>query len=168
MRSWAQLVYSKRSPGARRGCLPTTPSPFTSSTFPVASVMIQWRLRSWAGSPPSLRISTVYMKAYWWDSGLLRSGQNVGFTVTRMPSVVAEDMPHNWLARRPDASQTYQPGRRSVPELLIPPERGGLVTSVGTPGSSAALGQMSEAMMEASSTPPMTASDTPMGTWMPK
>ena len=33
----------KDSPGASTGCWPTTPGPFTSSTWPVPSVMIQWR-----------------------------------------------------------------------------------------------------------------------------
>ena len=37
-------VYSNDSPGARVGCSPTTPSPFTSCTWLLASVMIQWRL----------------------------------------------------------------------------------------------------------------------------
>ena len=41
-------VYWNVWPGASRGCSPTTPSPRTSSTEPRPSVMIQWRVRSWA------------------------------------------------------------------------------------------------------------------------
>ena len=44
-----QLVYSKVSPGLSSGCWPTTPRPRTSSTWPLASVMIQWRAISCAG-----------------------------------------------------------------------------------------------------------------------
>src|SRR3954468_24352392 len=84
----AQLWYENRSPGARLGCLPTTPSPLTSSTRPLASVMIQWRVRSCAGLEPTLAISTVYMKAKWPASGAERSGQKAGVTVIRIPSVV--------------------------------------------------------------------------------
>ena len=44
------LVYSKLSPGFSSGCWPTTPSPFTSCTLLLASVMIQCRLISCAGT----------------------------------------------------------------------------------------------------------------------
>jgi hypothetical protein len=52
-------VYSKASPGRRIGCFPTTPGPRTSSTCPVASVMIQWRVSSCTVSGPSLEIVMV-------------------------------------------------------------------------------------------------------------
>ena len=46
-------------PGLSRGCSPTTPSPRTSCWLPSASVMIQWRVSSLAGTAPSLRIVMV-------------------------------------------------------------------------------------------------------------
>jgi hypothetical protein len=52
-------VYSKDSPGCSVGCLPTTPGPRTSSTWPVPSVMIQCRVTSFTGSDPSFEIVTV-------------------------------------------------------------------------------------------------------------
>jgi len=54
-----KLVYSKLSPLASRGCCPTTPSPVTSSSSPVASVMSQWRDWSFAGRCPSFEIRMV-------------------------------------------------------------------------------------------------------------
>jgi len=45
--SGTPLVYSKRSPGASTGCSPTTPSPRTIWRWPVASVMIQCRVRNY-------------------------------------------------------------------------------------------------------------------------
>ena len=47
-----QLVYSKFSPGRSTGCAPTTPSPRTSCTLPLASVMIQCRLSQLRGLLP--------------------------------------------------------------------------------------------------------------------
>ena len=58
-KSGTPLVYSNDSPGFRIGCLPTTPVPRTSSTFPAPSVMIQWRVRSWTASGPSFEIVTL-------------------------------------------------------------------------------------------------------------
>ncbi|SUZ91952.1 uncharacterized protein METZ01_LOCUS44806 [marine metagenome] len=42
--SGQKLVYSKDSPGAIRGCSPTTPGPRTSSTCPFPSVICQYRV----------------------------------------------------------------------------------------------------------------------------
>ncbi|CFN75130.1 Uncharacterised protein [Bordetella pertussis] len=53
------LVYSKVSPGASSGCWPTTPRPRTSCTRSSPSVMIQWRLMTWAGCEPVLVMRTV-------------------------------------------------------------------------------------------------------------
>src|SRR6185295_15525457 len=107
----AQLWYEKRSPGPRLGCFPTTPSPLTSSTRPLASVMIQWRLRSCAGTDPTLAISTVYMKAKCPASGAERSGQKAGVTVMRIPSVVVLFMAR-WILRllalRPDQAGRHR------------------------------------------------------------
>jgi len=47
-----QLVYSKDSPGFRIGCWPMTASPRTSSTWPLASLTIQWRAISCAVTSP--------------------------------------------------------------------------------------------------------------------
>ena len=48
------LVYWKDSPGLSSGCWPTTPRPLTSSVWPLASLMIQWREISWAATSPVL------------------------------------------------------------------------------------------------------------------
>ena len=48
------LVYWKDSPGASSGCWPTTPRPLTSSVWPRASLMTQWREISCAGTSPVL------------------------------------------------------------------------------------------------------------------
>ncbi|MND01512.1 hypothetical protein D3C83_205370 [compost metagenome] len=53
------LVYSKLSLGLSSGCSPTTPGPRTSCTWFSASVMIQWRLTSWAATVPVLVIVMV-------------------------------------------------------------------------------------------------------------
>ena len=45
-RELAAREYWNVSPGASSGCSPTTPGPLTSSVWPVASVIIQWRLSS--------------------------------------------------------------------------------------------------------------------------
>ena len=42
-RSWQPLEYWKASPGRSTGWWPTTPMPLTSSVWPLASVMLQWR-----------------------------------------------------------------------------------------------------------------------------
>ena len=52
-------VYVNDSPGASIGCLPTTPGPRTSSTWPVPSVMIQWRVSSCTVSVPSFEMVIV-------------------------------------------------------------------------------------------------------------
>ena len=52
-------VYWNDSPGRSTGCSPTTPSPLTSSIWPVASLMIQWRVSSWTVSSPSFEMRTV-------------------------------------------------------------------------------------------------------------
>ena len=48
------LVYSKDSPGLSSGWCPTTPRPLTFSVWPLASLMIQWREISCAGTSPVL------------------------------------------------------------------------------------------------------------------
>ena len=62
-----KLVYSCTSPGFSTGCSPTTPSPWTSSSWPLPSVMIQWRLTSCAGTLPLLvmRIAPVNPLFHW-------------------------------------------------------------------------------------------------------
>ena len=57
--SRVQLVYSKDSPGLSSGWWPTTARPRTSSTWPVASVMIQCRATSCAAMSPLLWMVTV-------------------------------------------------------------------------------------------------------------
>ena len=52
VRSRQPLVYWNDSPGLSSGWWPTTPRPFTSSVWPLASLMIQWREISWAGTSP--------------------------------------------------------------------------------------------------------------------
>ena len=52
-------VYSNDSPRSSTGCCPTTPRPFTSSTWPAPSVMIQWRLINWTVASLSLAMRTV-------------------------------------------------------------------------------------------------------------
>ena len=54
-----QLVYSKLSPGLSSGWWPTTARPRTSSTWPSASVMTQWRAISCAVTSPVLRMVIV-------------------------------------------------------------------------------------------------------------
>src|SRR5262249_38581665 len=112
VRSIAQLVYSKLSPGESLGSLPTTPRPRTSSTFPLASVMIQWRLLSCAGSVPTLAISTVYMKAYCPASGDDLSGQYAGLSVIRIPAVVVMDPIGGHLPAAADGSKGSPIGTR--------------------------------------------------------
>src|SRR5262245_53125886 len=87
-----QLVYSNESPGASTGCAPTTPSPRTSCTSPIASVMIQCRVFSCAVCPPWFVMRTVYANAYRRDAGTDRSGMYSVLTVTRIPLVKARDM----------------------------------------------------------------------------
>ena len=53
------LVYSKLSPGLRIGCSPTTPSPWTSRVWPLASVIFQWRVRNCTDSLPVFSMLTV-------------------------------------------------------------------------------------------------------------
>src|SRR6476620_6244646 len=87
-----QLVYSNSSPGRSTGCAPTTPSPRTSCTSPSASVMIQWRLSSFAVTVPLLAMFTVYAKAYCRAVADDFSGMYWVLTVTRIPRVSAEDI----------------------------------------------------------------------------
>src|SRR5258708_19903219 len=67
--------YLKDSPGARTGCSPTTPGPFTSRTSSSASLMIQWRLTSLMVSELWFVIRTVYWKTHWPSSSLECSGE---------------------------------------------------------------------------------------------
>src|SRR5688572_30302603 len=85
-------VYSNDSPGRRVGCLPTTPGPRTSSTWPVPSVMTQCRVTSWSVSAPSLEIVTVYRKNHWFLPGCDLSGEYSDSTRTRTPRVTASDV----------------------------------------------------------------------------
>ena len=57
--SRVQLVYSKDSPGFSSGWWPTTARPRTSSTWPVASVMIQCRATNCAATLPLFWTVTV-------------------------------------------------------------------------------------------------------------
>ncbi|EWS63891.1 hypothetical protein Y695_02875 [Hydrogenophaga sp. T4] len=57
------LVYWNDSPGRSSGWLPTTPRPLTSSVWPRASSMIQWREISCAVTSPVLVMVMVYAKA---------------------------------------------------------------------------------------------------------
>jgi hypothetical protein len=57
--STAPEVYSKSSPGRSQGCSPTTPSPRTSTTLPLSSVISQWRLIRRAGTLPRLWMRMV-------------------------------------------------------------------------------------------------------------
>src|SRR5438132_4523550 len=85
-------VYVNDSPGASTGCLPTTPGPRTSSTWPVPSVMIQCRVTSCAVSVPSFVIVIVYRKNHSFFDGCDRSGAYSDSTRTLMPPVTASDV----------------------------------------------------------------------------
>jgi hypothetical protein len=56
---WAQLLYSKVSPGLSRGWWPTTARPRTSWVWSWPSVMRQWRATSCAVTGPVLRMVIV-------------------------------------------------------------------------------------------------------------
>ena len=53
-RSWQPLEYWNDSPGLSTGWCPTTPMPLTSSVWPLASLMFQWRDSSWPVASPIL------------------------------------------------------------------------------------------------------------------
>src|SRR6516162_10444024 len=80
-----QLVYSN-------------PSPWTSWTRPLASVMIQCRLLSCAVTVPLLAMVTVYANAYCRAEADERSGMYWVRTVTRMPRVSIDDI--DWQTPR--------------------------------------------------------------------
>src|SRR5271154_5458529 len=87
-----QEEYLKDSPGARTGCSPTTPGPFTSSTCSKASVMIQCRLISCTVSLPWLVMRTVYSKTHSPCCGRAISGERRDKTSTRVELVTASDI----------------------------------------------------------------------------
>src|SRR5271156_3489152 len=97
--SGTPLVYSKRSPGASTGCSPITPSPRTSCLRPVASVMIQCRVRNCTVSGPELVMTMLYDQKYWDFSTDERSGRKFGSTVTSIWRVTARYMRANFFEK---------------------------------------------------------------------
>src|ERR1700687_5977455 len=125
--STAPLVYSNFSPGRRTGWFPTTPSPFTSSRLPLPSVMIQWRLRSWAAMDPMFSIRTVYANAQRPVPDC--SGRYRLFTVMRIPWVTAVDTAQSCQYRSVRATGTREEvhhevrireASRGVPPAALP------------------------------------------------
>ena len=103
-RAGSPRCISKPSPGSSTGCLPTTPSPCTSRTWPVASVITQCRASSCTGPVPSFSIWIVYRKNHSFASGSECSAEYRASTRIRTPSVHASE-----FARAPIAGIVADP-----------------------------------------------------------
>lgn len=97
VRSRQPLLYWKACPGWSSGWAPTTPRPLTSSAWPSASVMIQWREMSCAAISPVLLMVILYAKLWMPCYCADCSGRYWGTTSTS-----------NWYLAM---ARSYSPGR---------------------------------------------------------